>query len=172
MKPTISLKKDTATAKRRVVPAIPFDRVKNENVSKDKYASFKLRSDPTASDSPTYEQAVRYFSNGTPEEWILYLNAVQQVLTGQNVTTGPQKYSMHRRLLKGDALAKFNEAATSIGNETNANLTLVLHEVTNHVFPNKALIKQKLYMNRYRRCLLYTSPSPRDGATSRMPSSA
>ena len=26
--------------------------------------------------------------------------------------------------------------------------------------------------NRYKHCLLYTSPSPRDGATSRMPSSA
>ena len=84
--------------------AIPFDRVNNKNMSKDKYASFKLCSDPTASDSPTYEQAVRYFSDGTPEEWLLYLDAVQQVLTGQNVTTGPQKYSMHRRLLKGLSL--------------------------------------------------------------------
>ena len=90
MKPAISLKKDTMMAKPQVVPTIPFERVRSENVSKDKYASFKLRSDPMASDSPTYEQAVRYFSDGTPEEWLLYLNAVQQVLTGQNMTTGPQ----------------------------------------------------------------------------------
>ena len=72
-----------------VVPAIPFDRVADERLSKDKYASFKLRSDPTSADSPTYELAVRYFSDGTPEEWLLYLKAVEQVLTGQNVTNGP-----------------------------------------------------------------------------------
>ena len=156
---------------------------------------------------------------------------------------------MHRRLLKGDALAKFNTAAAARGNETVQNLVIVLNDVTTHVFPDKALTKQRLYMNRYLRkplqtkmrqymarineinnylpsfppfgenqkfskedlkeqlyanllsvfttpmrkvkhdiltesidatvkfcksinCLLYTSPSPRDLSTSRMPSSA
>jgi len=37
------------------------------------------------------------------------------------------------------------------GNENNVNLNLVLRDLTTHVFPDKALIKQKLYMNRYLR---------------------
>ena len=143
-------RRSNATA-RVIVPPIPFRRVEEETLSKDRYASFKLRSDPSASDSPTYELAVRYYSTGTPEQWLLYLKAVDQVLTGQNVTTGPHKYAMHRRLLKGDALARFNSAATATGNETNANLVEVLKLVTTHVFPDRALVKQRLYMNRHMR---------------------
>ena len=33
-------------------------------------------------------------------------------------------------------------------------------------------VVKNLYLGEYKACLLYTSPSPRDGATSRMPSSA
>ena len=58
--------------------------------------------------------------------------------------------SMYRRLLKGDALAQFNAAATNM-TESMANLTLVLQQVTTHVFPDKALVKQRVYMNRYLR---------------------
>ena len=78
-----------------MVPAIPFDWVADEHLSKDKYVSFKLRSDPTSANSPTYELAVRFFSNGTPEEWLLYLKAVEQVLMGQNIMNGPHRYAMH-----------------------------------------------------------------------------
>ena len=134
-----------------IVPPIPFRRVEEETLSKDRYASFKLRSDPSASNSPTYELAVCYYSTGTPEQWLLYLKAVDQVLIGQNVTTGPHKYAMHCRLLKGDALACFNSAATATGNKTNANLVEVLKLVTTHVFPDRALVKQCLYMNRHMR---------------------
>ena len=35
-----------------------------------------------------------------------------------------------------------------------------------------ALLERTLYRHMYRNCLLYTSPSPRDYAASRMPSSA
>ena len=151
-KPTTTIpRKETVTAKPRIIPAILFERVSVNNMSKDQYASFKLRSDPTSANSPTYEQAIRHFNDSTPEEWLLYLNAVQQVLVGQNITTRPQKYAMHRRLLKGDALSIFNEAVTMHGNKNNMNLNLVLRDVTTHVFPDKALIKQKLYMNRYLR---------------------
>ena len=37
---------------------------------------------------------------------------------------------------------------------------------------NDAVIEQKIEALLSRICLLYTSPSPRDGATARMPSSA
>ena len=119
-------------------------------VSKDKLSSFKLRSDPSDASSPTYELSVRYYNDGTPEEWLLFLKAVKEVLRGQGITTGPPAFSMYRRLLKGDALAQFNAAATNM-TESMANLTLVLQQVTTHVFPDKALVKQRVYMNRYLR---------------------
>ena len=114
------------TTTHTVVPPIPYHRVKEERLSKDQYASFKLRSDPTSTNSPTYKLAICYYSVGTPEEWLLYMKAVEQVLVGQNVTNGPHKYAMHRQLLKGDAIARFNKAATEVGTKTNNNLTQVL----------------------------------------------
>ena len=88
------------SSKPRVVPPIPFERANADNVSKDKLSSFKLRSDPSDASSPTYELSVRYFNDGTPEEWLLFLKAVREVLRGQGITTGPPAFNMYRRLLK------------------------------------------------------------------------
>ena len=53
---------------------------------------------------------------------------------------------MLRRLLAGDALAAFDTAATANGNETVANFELCLRAVTTHIFPQRALLRQKRYM--------------------------
>ena len=45
------------------------------------------------------------------------------------------------------------------------------HHVTNEKKNGMKLTKQDIHQS-FRRCLLYTSPSPRDGLLSRMPSSA
>ena len=58
---------------------------------------------------------------------------------------------MTQRILEGDALAKFNTAATTLGNETNQQFILCLQAVTRHVFPQKALQYQRRYMRRYLR---------------------
>ena len=52
------------------------------------------------------------------------------------------------------------------------------HDIPDDVFPlryslfDKEQQKDTTLLDHLRNCLLYTSPSPRDGATSRMPSSA
>ena len=58
---------------------------------------------------------------------------------------------MARRLLEGDALAKFNERAAENGTETNEHFATVLQELTTHVMPQKALAYQKRYMRRFMR---------------------
>ena len=47
-----------------------------------------------------------------------------------------------------------------------------LNELIENTVPSKILFKDLLSIGKPNSCLLYTSPSPRDGLLSRMPSSA
>ena len=55
------------------------------------------------------------------------------------------------RLLKGDALAAFNAAATAAGNETNQNYLIATNGLVDHVFPRRALATQKCCMRQFMR---------------------
>ena len=77
-----------------------------------------------------------------------------------------------------DAIEWIGEALEHIGSSTQLVTKVCTLEIKNH----KAALPADLYypqqvatsghVNAHEICLLYTSPSPRDGATSRMPSSA
>ena len=56
---------------------------------------------------------------------------------------------MVRTLLIGDALRVFNNRATTQGAETVANLVLVLNALGTHMFPVRAMVKQKRHMRRF-----------------------
>jgi hypothetical protein len=144
--------------KRFVPPPIPLIRPEAGTIKKTECLTLKLRSDPAVADSQTYELTVKFFSTGTPEEWLIFRRDLARVLTGQNITSGPAKYAMARRLLLGDTLATFNKAAQEKGAETDVNFESVLDSVTTHVFPQRALAYQKRYMRRYMR-------KPRDMTT-------
>ena len=81
----------------------------------------------------------------------MFLNLVNQVFVGQNVTDGPGKYAIIRRLLLGDALSAFNLAAAAAGNETLGHFKTAVRGLVTHVFPARALVIQKQYMRRYLR---------------------
>ena len=51
------------------------------------------------------------FDSGTPEEWIIFVDLVQKVLVGQNVTTGPPMYECMERVLKDDTKVEFTQKA-------------------------------------------------------------
>lgn len=127
-------------------PPIPLERPERVELETNEYISLKLRTDPADAESQTYGMRVKYFSTGTPEEFILFRRDVNRVLVGQHATTGPLKYNMTRRLLDGEALATFEEAALDTGAETNANFELCMNHVATHVFPQRALRKQKHFM--------------------------
>ncbi len=126
-----------------IVPPIPFHRPDPPKPDKSDQLTFKLRSNPGNADSATYELTVAYFRTGTPEEWLLVRKAILEICTGQNLTTGPQRFTLARRVLKGDALAAFNDQASEEGNETLATFNTCLRHVTDHVFPARALQTQK-----------------------------
>ena len=117
-----------------IPPPIPYEHPEKE-LKKSEYVMMKLQSDPAKAESQMYELAVPYFHSGMPEEWLLFKHTLQKVLTGQNITTSPNKYVMARRLLEGDTFAKFNEKALDHGRNTNENFTLVMSDITAHVFP-------------------------------------
>lgn len=138
-------------AKRFVAPVIGLERPKARTLSKDECLQFKLRSRPTDADSTTYDLTVGYFRSGTPEEFLRFLRNVNKVFSGQNITTGPERYAIYRRLLQGDALAAFDRAATKNGTETLDHLKRTVTELKTHVFPRKAVATQKRYMRRFLR---------------------
>lgn len=118
----------------------PVDPVKGE------YTTLKLRADPADAQSPTREIQIAYFQEGTVEQWLEFLTALRAVFQGQALTTGPQRYSMTRTLLKGDPLTFFNQKATEIGNETVANYEKVLKFLTYHIVSRRAVRFQQRYM--------------------------
>lgn len=134
-----------------VPPAISLDRPTMKTYAKSEVLSLKLRSNPAEANSQTYELTVPFFRSGTPEEWLVVKKSILRIMVGQNITAGPGKYSMTRRILDGDALAKFDSKAAELGPETNNNFVTCLNAVTQHVFPQKALQYQRRYMRRYMR---------------------
>jgi hypothetical protein len=134
-----------------VVPPIPLVKSEEKAYEKGSYVTMKLRSSPADEHSPTHEIQVPYFKAGTCESFLDFCDKTKSVFIGQNMTTGPQKYTFFRSMLKGDALATFNNAAVVTGAETNPNFELCLRELAKNVFPKRALRIQKRYMRRYMR---------------------
>ena len=133
----------------RIVPPIPLQKPEAKALEKGEYHTYKLRSNPGDNDSPTYELSVPYFSTGTCEEYLKFRTNFDKVCTGQNITTGPGKFTLARRLLEGDALTSFDNKATELaGTETNQSCVTCLNAVRDGVFPQRAVLTQKRYMRR------------------------
>ena len=132
-------------------PPIPLKPLRNEVDTQDKnsYLTVELRYTPTDPDSRVYKKNVQYFKNGTPKQYIEFRADVTKIIVGQAITTGPAQYAMVRTLLRGDALRVFDNRATLQGAENVANLKLVLNQLGQHVFPMRALVKQKRHMRRF-----------------------
>ena len=67
----------------------------------------------------------------------------------KNATGRAMKYALARQLLAGRALADFNHAVTTHGNESLANYTGCIEAVTLKVSPHKSLQDQKIWMRRF-----------------------
>jgi hypothetical protein len=130
----------------RVAAPIPLAKVETPEPAKGEYLTLKLRANPADAHSATREILVAYFKEGTPEQWLDFLTKVREVLEGQGLTTGPQKYTMMRTLLKGDALSFFNQKAIEVGNETVVNFEKMIKHMTYHIIPRRAVMYQQRYM--------------------------
>ena len=137
--------------RRQIIPVIPFERADPPKLEKGDYTVMKCKTDPGNPNSATFDLPIPYFRNERPEVYLKWRNNLKKVIKGQAATDGPTKYLLTRQLLEGDALTVFNLRATARGNETNEHYKFVMADLTQHVFPLKALQTQKRYMRRFLR---------------------
>lgn len=71
--------------RRIIIPAIPLARPETKVLASGEYHQYKLRTNPTRKDSPTYKLQVPYFSHGSPGQWLKTKKNIQLVIRGQNV---------------------------------------------------------------------------------------
>eukprot|EP00957_Ditylum_brightwellii_P150123 11432362-Ditylum_brightwellii.AAC.1 len=60
-----------------------------------------------------YNLVVKYYKVGIPEEWLQYMEAIAQVIKGQDIQDGDAVYSLVKSLLKGDDLQVFQKKEES-----------------------------------------------------------
>ena len=75
-------------------PPIGLQRLPRVEWDSGTYLNLKLLAVPGNVNSPKYSMNVRYFDNGTPEEWLMFRKALAKVMIGQEITGGPQTYNM------------------------------------------------------------------------------
>ena len=132
----------------REEPPIPL-KAEKKDYKKEDCIVIKCRSNPSEATSTTYNLSIPMFKTGNPKEWLKWVKNVKRAAKGQNMTTGPTKFALAKRLLDGGALIAFENAATAVTTETNESFKQVIKSVTEHVFPKSAHQKQKSYMRRF-----------------------
>eukprot|EP00957_Ditylum_brightwellii_P040866 3093132-Ditylum_brightwellii.AAC.1 len=74
---------------------IPFYMPDNEKkLSPSDYQTYKLRTNPKAKRSTVYNLVVKYYKVGTLEEWLQFMDAITQVIKGQEIQGGNAAYSL------------------------------------------------------------------------------
>ena len=81
-------------SKAPVVPPIPLIKEDGKTYAKGSY-TLKLRSNLAEENSPPY------FKSGTCEQFLKFMDKVQAVINGQNLTTGPQKVVIYANCFEG-----------------------------------------------------------------------
>eukprot|EP00957_Ditylum_brightwellii_P045803 3475053-Ditylum_brightwellii.AAC.1 len=86
-------------------PPIPFY-VPNDakKLSSLDYQTYKVRTNPKDEKSAVYNLVGKYYEVRTTEEWLQFMDAIMQVIKGQDVQDGDAVYLLVKSLLRGDAL--------------------------------------------------------------------
>ena len=101
-------------SKAPVVPPIPLIKEEEKVYVKGSYTTLKLCSNPAEENSLIYEIQVPYFKSGTCDQFLEFVDKVQAVIVGQNLTKGSQRVAFMRMVLKGDAYTYFNQYFTAM----------------------------------------------------------
>ena len=132
-----------------VNPIIDLERPLEKVLKKREYIAIKCHSTPADNDSGSYEINLPYYRGGSPEEWLIWKQKLLKALDGQGISTGHLWYTFTERLLTGDAIATFNQAALGIGICTIDKFNKIFLEMTKHTFPAYAFCEQKRYLRRH-----------------------
>ena len=106
-----------------------------------------VRTDPTNEDLTRVMQKI--FTLDHLEKLLEVLRtrlAIEQGLTVNNITTGPNQYRFKRTFLDGKALSIFDLMSTELCHKTVADLILVMDHVVIYFVPKECPYKQKRYI--------------------------
>eukprot|EP00957_Ditylum_brightwellii_P172507 13133610-Ditylum_brightwellii.AAC.1 len=125
-------------------PPIPFY-VPNDakKLSLLDYLTYKLRTNPKDEKSAVYNLVVKYYKVGTPEKWLPFMDAITQVIKGQDIQDRDAVYLLVKSLLRGDTLQVFKNEEASQDAKDGPAFTKCLAALTEHIFPKKAYKTQK-----------------------------
>jgi hypothetical protein len=142
-----------------VLPLLP-EVLPTKDQDKSKFINFELKSRAgQPAGSTTYKKFVRVFEEGSPQQWIDLIRDLEEIWM-QNSVNGPtDRTSTIRALLKGESLTAFETALEDVRADpdpnvvalqalTNEHIGLAMDQVSNSVFPHRALEIQKLWMVR------------------------
>eukprot|EP00957_Ditylum_brightwellii_P198735 15147927-Ditylum_brightwellii.AAC.1 len=110
------------------------------------YQTYKLRTNLKDKKLAVYNLVVKYYGVGAPEEWLQFMEAIAQVIKGQDIQDGDVAYSLIKSLLKGDALQVFQNKEESQEIKDGLVFTKCLVAITKHAFPKKTYKTQKKYI--------------------------
>eukprot|EP00957_Ditylum_brightwellii_P096806 7372111-Ditylum_brightwellii.AAC.2 len=128
-------------------PPIPFYVPESDKkLSPLDYQTYKLRTHPKDEKWVLYNLVVKYYEMRIPEEWLQFMEAITQVIKGQDIQDRDAACSLVKSLLKGDALQVFQNEEESQEIKDGTAFTKCLAAVTKHIFPKKAYKTQKKYI--------------------------
>eukprot|EP00957_Ditylum_brightwellii_P121683 9280004-Ditylum_brightwellii.AAC.1 len=104
----------------------------NKKLRPSGYQTYKVRTNPKDKKSAVYSLTAKYYKLGTPEEWLQPVDAIAQVIKGQDIQDGKVAYSLLNILLEGGALQVFQNNKESQDVKDGSALTKCLVAVTKH----------------------------------------
>ena len=144
-------KKAKSHSSKLVKPIIPLARPENDELDSSEYIDCTCHNTPGDSISCKYVIKIQRFVSGTPEEWIIFMDLVQNSLVRQNITTGPLMYKCMEWVCTGDTNTEFCQKTNLVGSHTVANFITVMNKMTAQIFPACTNRDQRPYMQRYLR---------------------
>ena len=98
-------------------------------------------------DSLQYKLKVCSFSTGSVEQYILWKKDLEKLIISQNLELAGDKFTMTCKVLKGDALADFNQHAPAAVEENDETYKECMEGIAKHIFPKNALSHQKAWLH-------------------------
>jgi hypothetical protein len=133
-------------------PAIPFEKPSEKKADskddKDKYKTFEVKIDKEDKDSDTIEHSIKVFEQGTPEEYVKFLESFRELEASMPLDKPEQKVNVLRSLLKGSFLEAFNTQLGELKDLTEKKVEEAISKVTLKAFSNDrhAYRRQVQYM--------------------------
>jgi hypothetical protein len=132
----------------------------DEHPTEQRSFYLKQRANSTSATPKKYKFYVQRFCEGTVQQWITVRRAFDEIWLQNAVTGATDRMSTVRAILRGKSLIIFNATMDELANPTDANGTVTNHAVDvddvtfgidavgETVFPHRALMHQKVWMQR------------------------